>query len=243
MRLGELGRAQKLVLLFGLLMALIIVGIVWAVRASRRNIGKLESQLAAAEKTYEDTKALAERLPDLKRELTMLGVELQYLGCLAWGEPEYMPALVRALSDLAIRDRISLKAVKPMLGAPGPPQAEAGPVLATRKLTIVVAGSYAGIYRFVNDLQRFPVLLALKDVRVGITSPEGPEGLPILDATLTTDMSVLPQVKPVKEVDIFGTQPEETAPVVGGPGAGPSGGGGAVPAPIGTPSEDATQAL
>jgi len=232
-------------LFFGLLMALVIGGIVWAVRANRRNITDLNAKLTAAQKTYQETKALADRLYDLERQLGLLGVELQYLRCLTWAEPEYMPALVRELSDLAMRDGISLKAVKPMIsGVPlPPPQAEAGPVIATRKITIVVSGSYAGVYRFINDLQRFPVLLALNEVRVGIGSPEGPGGLPILDATLGTDMTVLPQLKPVKEVEILGTQPKETTPGAGGPGPGASGGGAGPAAPSSTPPEEATQAL
>jgi Tfp pilus assembly protein PilO len=231
MRLGELSRAHKLLLIFGLASAVVIAAIVWAVKVNRRNIQSLQAARVQAETTYNDTRKLADSLPKLDQELNLLGVKLHYLRSLAWSEPEYMPALVRDLANLAAQDGVSLKAVKPMLGQPPPPpsQDKKTPVASTRKLTIVVSGSYGGVYRFVNDLQRFPVLLAIQDVRVGIGNPEGP----VLDATLNTEMSVLPKV----EVDIFGIQPEEATVGAGGPSGGPGAGSAPGPAPSHAPEE------
>jgi len=226
MSLGDLGRAQKWLLVFGLVVAVLLGAIFWAVRVNRRHISQLNLKLKDAEKVYKDTRELADSRDGKRARLDELAGKLSYLQSLRWEEPDYMPQMIRALSALAERDGLRLKAVKPMVGgAPAPEAASAGPVLSTRKITIVVSGGYGEVYRFINDLQYFPVLVSVLDVRVGIGSGERPGGLPILDAVLNTEISVLPKV----EVESLAAQPEEAAAGVGGLAGGAGVGGVGLP--------------
>ncbi len=234
MSLGELGRAQKLLLVFGLSMVVVIAGIVYAVKVNGAHIKELDAQKQAAQKTLDETQALVVKLPEYARQLGALAVDLVYLGSLGWAPEQYMPSLVRDLALLAEAEGLYLKAVKPMIGGPPPKAPAPGSVVqGTKKITVVVSGSYTDIYEFILDLQRFPVLLTLDEVRVGVGNPSGPGGLPVLDATLNTEMTVLPQV----EVASLGTQQEEAAPVAGGVGAGVGSSGGVLPAAGPRPQE------
>jgi len=230
--LSALPRYQKLLLIFGGL-AVVLIGVgVYLYHINNEAKQRAQAARDKVQAHYDEEKAMADRLPELRAERTELAGKLSYLWCLRFDQPEYMPALLRWLRDLALADRVEVKALRPTAAASrAQKEATSGPVRAKIPVNVTVTGTYSAIYRFIQDLKRFPMLISLGDVKVaasvGRMQTQTATGARLLDATLASELNVLPQV----EVGLLGSQTEEASTSFGGAAGGAGGGAGIRTAP------------
>lgn len=183
--------------------AILIIGIdgyLYYNRSSRLSV--LQEELTIKEKKFSDSKQIAKRLSQVESRYYDVQAQLSTLEQ-GVSSRAYIPSLLKQLESLGKSNQLKVAGVRPqpvVAVAPAPPvegaekQAKKEPEPYDRtNIDIEVTGTYWNVVSFINQLNSFPKIIAVRELQItplssGITKKTGS---PQLSARFNTTAFIL----------------------------------------------------
>lgn len=138
---------------------------------------QLQTEVRAAEEQLQQSRSIAQRLEEAQNQFEMLRQKIQHLE-MSVSERAYIPTLLKQLENGARARRLKVLSVRPSKESPQPKteQQEEGDKKETQKkppepyekqtIEVAVQGQFWDVMHFIDDLTRFPKILAVERVQM-----------------------------------------------------------------------------